>query len=197
MAAATGALIGAGLGAAQTIGGMIGKNKAKDAINNYERQDLNNAYDKLTVSTKGSDLAKEETQLANSTVIDALSTAGTRALLGGVGKVTQNTNNLNRQIGAGLDEQQKKIDYAVASDDARIRQMQERREESDLAGLGQEYDYQRNQFMQGIGALGQGAISAANVWGMEREDMQDSIGSTAALGLNPSGLINPLTGLAY
>ena len=169
MGAATGAIIGGALGAAQMIGGAIGKKKAKKAIDNYSRQQLTNAYEHLGVSTRGADLQREEMQRNSAMAMDALRAGGARALIGGIGRIGQYNATSSRQIGADLDMQQNRIDQMRAQDDIRIQQMMEQREREDLAGLGREFDYQRDQFNQGFGAVAQGAVSAANLWGLDRK----------------------------
>tara|TARA_R110000803_G_scaffold78075_2_gene143098 strand:- start:17114 stop:17704 length:591 start_codon:yes stop_codon:yes gene_type:complete len=143
-----------GIGAiAKTVMGAKQARQAREAIENYQRQDLTNAYSSLSVSTLGADLATEELARATATGVQALQQGGSRALIGGMGGVLGQNIAQSRQIGAGLDAQQKDIDKLRAQDDQRIRQMMERREEQDLAGLGQQLMVGQQNKFSGIGDL--------------------------------------------
>lgn len=131
-------LLGIGGGRARSRRASKEAAAAQKAIDNYDRQELLNAYAGLSVSTFGADLQREELARATATSVSALQQAGIRGLVGGLGRV-QSINALqSRQIGADLDVQQKAIDQMRAQDETQIRQMMERREEQDLAGLGQQ-----------------------------------------------------------
>lgn len=101
----------------------------------------------------GADLQREENARFTSTAVDSLRNAGTRGLIGGLGRIQQQNNLLNRQIGANLDEQRFSIDRDIAQDDIRIRQMQEARDQQELAGIGTELDNARHQQGKGIGQM--------------------------------------------
>ncbi len=139
MAIATG--ISAGVGAAGGISkffeGRKMQRRAQELIENFEWQELKNPYKDLQVSTLGADLRREENARATATATNAIRNGGTRAILGGLGRVQSNANTVNREIAANLDEQQKAIDYAGAQDDTRIRGMQEKRQTDELQGYGQ------------------------------------------------------------
>ena len=122
------ALLGAGIGLSQMISGAKEKNQAADALENYKRQQLKNVQENRTVSTLGSDLQREEQSRLAASQVAALQGGGTRALVGGLGRVETGNQRVNQQIGADLDMQQKEIDAAIAQDKANIRGMQENRE---------------------------------------------------------------------
>ena len=136
-AAITGA-VSVGVGLYKSYKGKKEQRAAQDAIDNYERQELTNAYDNLSVSTLGADLRREELSRSQATSTEALRSAGARGILGGLGQVQQQGVQVSREIGADLDQQQKQIDQLRAQDDVRIRETQELRERDDLAGLGQQ-----------------------------------------------------------
>ena len=134
--AITGALGFAG-GAAKFFQGRKMQKDAEKFIKNFQWQDLENPYETLSVSTLGADLRREEAGRMSATSIDALQSGGTRALVGGIGKVQANNNITNREIAANLDEQQKRIDYAKAGQDVVNQNMIESRQANELAGYGQ------------------------------------------------------------
>lgn len=166
MAAATTIMAGVAIAgtAAKTAHDISQRNKAEKAIAEYDRQDLDetNPYEDLQVSTLGSDLLREEAQRSLATIMDNVTMGGTRAILGNVGKLASANNRVNREIGIGLDRQQKEIDRMSAAYDDKIVGMKENRENADLAGLGANLDYYKNQTVQDMNALMQGAFSLTN-----------------------------------
>jgi len=138
-----GAAVAGGLGVvnglSQMISGSKEKNQARNALENYQRQQLENVQENRTVSTLGSDLQREEQARLASTQVDALRGGGTRTLIGGLGRVESGNQRVNQQISANLDQQQKEIDAAIAQDDANIRGLQENREIGDIAALSSQY----------------------------------------------------------
>lgn len=154
--------IGAGLGIYQTISGAIRARDAKNALNNYQRQDLNNVAEDLTVSTLGADLQREESARLGATQVDALQGAGARGLIGGLGRVEAGNQRLNREIGADLDRQQKDIDRMIANDNAAIRGMQESRENADIAALSSQFSAGQQNAYTGLGNVVQGTGMVGN-----------------------------------
>ena len=150
-------------GAYNMIQGSKQRKDAKNALNNYKRQELKNVAEDLQVSTLGADRQREEQARLSATQIDALKGAGTRGILGGLGRVEAGNKSVNADIAANLDEQQKQIDAMKAEDEARIRGIQENREISDVNALSSQYNAGNESFQQGIGQAigGAGAIGNA------------------------------------
>jgi hypothetical protein len=138
---------------------------AKKAIEQYDRQELTNVYGDLSVSTMGADLQREELARANATGVQALQQGGVRGLVGGLGLLQQGTIQQSRQIGAGLDIQQREINRLIAQDQTRIQKMMEQRENADLAGLGQQQAVGQQGVMSGIGDLAQIGASVSGTIG--------------------------------
>lgn len=165
MAAITTASIGV-LGAGyQAYKGSQDARDAKRAINNYKRQDLTNVADNLQVSTLGADLQREEQARLAATQVSALQGSGSRGVIGGLGRVEAGNQQMNRQIGAELDTQQKQIDQMRSQDEANIRTMQEQREQQDLAGLSSQYNAANQMMWEGIGGIAQSGMSMAGSFG--------------------------------
>lgn len=158
MATAAQGAIGLVGGAAKFFEGRKMQRQAQQLIDNFEWQDLENAYTNKQVSTLGSDLMREENSRAMATATGALREGGSRALIGGLGKVVSQSNTMNRQIAANLDEQQKALDLAAAEDDVRIRSMVEERQANELAGYGEMLQQGRSMknagFSEGLNAIG-------------------------------------------
>lgn len=193
MAIAAGAVSVVG-GVTQSIMSAKKAKKAEDAIKNYKRQELTNAYEDVRVSTLAADLQREELARATASSVQALRAGGIRGVIGGVGKVQENNILSSRAIGADLDRQQKNIDQLRANDEVRIQQDMERREEQDLAGLGNELNTQRqnttngiNSAISGVGSIfgGLGAakgaagaagnqVSKTNYFGSTNEFLQEN-----------------------
>lgn len=136
MAVATG-VVGAGVGLAKFFEGRSMQKRAQGMIDNFQWDDLTNPYKDLQVSTLGSDLQTEQANINTATSTEAMRAGGTRALVGGLGRQQAMNNQMNRQIGADLDQQQKQIDFAAAGQDVRNQAIMEQRQSNELAGYGQ------------------------------------------------------------
>lgn len=164
----------AGLGIVSGISNMISGAKqsrdAKNALENYERQKLENIADGLQVSTLGSDLQREEQSRIASSQVNALRESGSRGLIGGLGRVQQGNQMVNRQIGADLDMQQKAIDQMRAEDEARIRSMQENREIADVSALSSQINTGEQVKANGISQGIQGVSMLGNAFAPKTAD---------------------------
>lgn len=157
--------LSAGIGIYQAIQGAKEKRDAQKALENYKRQELENVAEDLQVSTLGADRQLAEQSRLASTQIGALQGGGTRALLGGLGRVEAGNQAVNDQITADLDQQRKQIDQMIASDNANIRSMQENRENADINALSSQYQSGKQDMNMGIGNALQGIGSVANQFG--------------------------------
>lgn len=150
-------MISAGISAVGSIAqGIMGASqaaKARKAIENYKRQDLTNLAKGISISTKGAEMAAEELARTSATAIGALQQSGVRGVIGGIGKVTESVATQAEKITADLDRQEKEKQKLIAQEEAKIREMQERREEADLAGLGQQLAVGQQNLMGGISGL--------------------------------------------
>ena len=152
-------------GAYNMIQGSKQRKDAKNALDNYKRQELKNVAEDLQVSTLGADRQREEQARLSATQIDALQGAGTRGIIGGLGRVEAGNQAVNADIAANLDEQQKQIDAMKAEDEARIRGIQENREISDVNALSSQYNAGNESMQMGIGQAIGGAGAIANQFG--------------------------------
>lgn len=164
MAAATvTALAGLGMSGYQAYQGHQNAKKANQAINNYDRQDLDqsNPYENMPISTVGSDIMREESQRNNANAVEALRNGGTRGIAM-IPQVVAANNRQNQETRAYLDDQVTKRNYAIAGDKTAIRGMKEDRENADLAGLGQQLQVGRQDMWSGIRGAASSAMYAAN-----------------------------------
>lgn len=155
-------LLGSGY---QAIKGAKDARDAKNALDNYKRQEFQNIAEGMQVSTLGADLQREEQARLAASQVGALQGAGVRGVIGGLGRVEAAGQMVSRGIGADLDMQQKQIDQMYAQDQANIRGMQEQREYSDIAGLSSQYNAGNQMFQQGLGGLGQTAMAGLGAYG--------------------------------
>jgi hypothetical protein len=182
--AATGALA-SGI---QAISGAKQRRDARTALENYQRQDLENVAEGLQVSTLGADLQREEQARMASSQVSALQGAGVRGLVGGLGRVEAGNQMANREIAANLDAQQKQIDQMYAQDEANIRGMQEQREIADVAGYSSQYNAGNAMLWQGIGGIAQSGIAAlSGGLGKGTGDKTDTTDTTNTTTTTPQG----------
>lgn len=172
--------LSAGLGIYQAIQGSKEKRDAQKALENYERQKLENVAKDLQVSTLGADRQLAEQSRLASTQIGALQSGGTRALIGGLGRVESGNQAVNDQIVAQLDQDQERINQMIATDNANIRGMQENRENADISALSSQYQAGKQDLNMAFGNIVQGVGSVANQFGgTGAKGTADAMGSSA------------------
>lgn len=189
---AAAAIAGTGLGIYQAIEEAKEKDSARRELENYKRQELDNVQENRTVSTLGADRQREEQSRLTSTQVDALRGAGTRGLVGGLGRVEVGNQNVNQQIAANLDMQQKEIDAAIAQDEANIRAMRENRENADIAALSSQYQAGGQNLNTGLGT----AIMGAGMLGNQYAAMKgadSSRGNSVSVTGNATGPNTPMS----
>lgn len=149
---------------ASAIGGAIsgfGKIKkgkqmeraGQQGIDNFEWQDLANPYKDLAISTAGTDLATDNLATNTATAVNALRSGGTRGVVGGVGRVQANANQVNKELAANLDMQQKNKDFAAAGQDVNNQNTMDIRQGNELAGYGNMMDVGMDMQTNGMGDL--------------------------------------------
>jgi len=163
MAIATGTAIALGVsaatGAANAIVGAGRARKARQAIEDFERQELRNEADDLRVSTLGAELQTEEAQRRFATSVDALQAGGVRGLVGGLGRVEEAAGLVQRRISADLDRQQAAIQQMQLREDQQIRMMREERESQQLGALYSDQQAGRQMVASGLGQIGSAAMT--------------------------------------
>jgi hypothetical protein len=185
--------LGVGMGIYQTIQGAKQKREAQNALENYQRQELENVYDNTAVSTLGADRQIENQARLASGQIASLQGAGARGMIGGFGRVEAGNQNVNQQIAADLDQQQKQIDFARAGDQANIRSMQENRENADIGALSSQYMAGKQDQNTGLGNIVMGAgMMGSAIGGMGGgAGVQNPTVSPIGNNLQPAGMVNP------
>jgi hypothetical protein len=154
-----------GLGAYSAINSAQQAHEAKQALNSYERQQLKNVAENLTPSTIGADRLRESQAQLSANQVEALRGAGSRGIVGGLGRIEAGNQLVNQQISADLDQQQKEIDRLRAGDNANIRGLQENRELNDISALSSQYNAGQQGLMQGLGNISMGLGSLGNNMG--------------------------------
>jgi hypothetical protein len=173
----------------QMINGMKETRQAKNAAENFERQDLNNVFQDMPISTLGSDLMREESGRTNASLVDASMSGGIRGVLGALPKIQAQTNNQNRQAQVELDGQFQDRNRLIANDNVRIQSMQEQRDNQELAGIGARIQAGREDTFNGIrGAANAISFAGANLENSrlpgEATGMEGEKVSTTAMGLS-------------
>jgi len=215
MGLATGLAIGsAAVGAAGGISKMIGggkqKRAAKRALRQFKRQQLRNVQEGRGISTRGAEVALEQNARQAATSLETLASGGIRGVVGGVGAVQEQSNKVAQQVGAGLDQQQVQLQREQAQDEARIRAMQEQRENQELNQMYAQLNAGEQNQAGGLGDIAQAGFGAASLATSIGQQPPAGAGlpvnakqTTAA---NPFGVtnpiftqspINPLTGQPY
>tara|TARA_R110002012_G_scaffold304591_1_gene508162 strand:- start:9991 stop:10533 length:543 start_codon:yes stop_codon:yes gene_type:complete len=160
MGAATTAIIGGAMGLGQMASGIIGKSNAQKDLDNLETPNYTNAYEDIEISTIGSDLIKEQGQMTTAGLIDFAKSGGTRLAAGMIPKIGAFNNEFNKEARKYLDDQVLNREYAIADDNTRLRQMEERRYLGELQGIGQAIQANRQDIWSGVRGFGSAAMYA-------------------------------------
>ena len=187
-AAVTSAVVGAaglGMSAYQAIDGANRQKKAQRELNNYERQELNNAFENVQISTMGSDLLREEGARTTANLVDATQMGGARTIIGGIPRVVGASNEINREAAKMLDDQVQNREYAIAGDNSRIEGITENRDIANINALSSQVDAGRQDMWAGFGS----ALSSAAYMGRGLKEMK---GEDTGKGFNPGNTnVNP------
>lgn len=159
--------------------GAEDKKKAQNALNDYERQSLDNAFENIKISTIGSDLIREESGRTSANLVDASRNAGIRGILGGIPKIQSFTNTENQEARKYLDDQVIKREYAIAGDETDLRGMRENRDNSNIAALSSQVQKGDAEMMNGISGVAKGLQYGANNIDFGIEDDAGNTGSYA------------------
>lgn len=162
MAAVTTAAIGAASAGFQIYKGVQDSKKAKQALENFSPQELENSYANMQISTLGSDYMREQSSINNANMVDAARNGGTRGIYGAIPQIVEAGNKANRETMNYLDKQVIERDYAIAGDQGAIRGIQENRDNASLEGIGNLMEVGRQNMFSGIRGAGAAAMYAAN-----------------------------------
>lgn len=190
MAAITSASLGVAAAGYSIYEGEQKKKRAKDELNNYERQDLVNAYENIEISTIGSDLQREETQRTVATIVDSLQGGGSRAITSSLPQIQAGVNQSNRQIQKDLDDQVKQREYAISGEDSRIMGIKEHRDSQNIQALSSQYDAGNQNVWNGVN----GAIAATGSLG---RTLSGDASTTSTRGPQSASLSNSITPAPY
>lgn len=193
MAGLTSAIIG-GTGLLMSGYQMIdGKNREKRAnreLSDYERQELNNAFKDISISTLGSDLLREENARTSAGLTDAAVNGGSRTIIGAVPKITGYTNQINQQAAKMLDDQVINREYAIAGDNSRIEGITEQRDRDNIGALSSQANAGRQDSWNGLMGFGSslGYLSRSLDRMPQERDYQTPVSELKPKGLsyNPS-----------
>ena len=172
---AASAAVNTGMSLSQASEGRRRQREAESDLDNYQRQQLTNAYANMNVPMEGYRMQQSGIQQNFADVAGSLAMTGARGVVGGSQALMSQTDLAMQKVRADLEESQMRIKSMVAEDEARIRGMQEAREQADITGLGQEIQAGRQQYYQGI----EGATSSIGQLGGSLYSMGGSGGGTS------------------
>lgn len=197
MAAITTAAIGVGIAGYQVAKGVKDAKDAKRALSQYERQELDNAYKDIQISTFGEELLREENARTSAGLTDAARNGGSRSIIGAIPKVVGATNEINQQAAKLIDGQVIDREYAIAQENARIKGITERRDEQNIGALGSQVMAGEQNTWSGMMGVASGlgnlsrVIKAEDDGDDDGDDGQKGVeGKYAGINMTPKG-INP------
>ena len=182
MAVATAlAITSTAIGLAQTGKGMIDANNTRKEIENFNRQELVNPYENISVSTLKSD-QQTDANLSNvATSVDALQRGGTRAVLGGIPRINESNILLQGLISQDLEQQDINRDLLIAKGEQEITGIRENREINALQGLGQQLQTARQDTMSGISNAITSGLSISNALKFDKANELNTTGTNPLL----------------
>lgn len=182
MAVATAmAITSTAIGLAQTGKGMIDANNTRKEIENFNRQELVNPYENISVSTLKSD-QQTNANLSNvATSVDALQRGGTRAVLGGIPRINESNILLQGLISQDLEQQDVNRDLLIAKGEQEITGIRENREINALQGLGQQLQTARQDTMSGISNAITSGLSISNALKFDKANKLNTTGTNPLL----------------
>ena len=182
MAVATAmAITSTAIGLAQTGKGMIDANNTRKEIENFNRQELVNPYENISVNTLKSD-QQTDANLSNvATSVDALQRGGTRAVLGGIPRINESNILLQGLISQDLEQQDVNRDLLIAKGEQEITGIRENREINALQGLGQQLQTARQDTMSGISNAITSGLSISNALKFDKANKLNTTGTNPLL----------------
>ena len=177
----------AGAGIAQAISGGNLAREAQSALDSYQRQDLTNAADNLVLRTDAQQFQAQQQDGSLASVLNVLQQGGNFTA---ANSVANQSLQAKQSIAATIQGQQDRLDQLKLEEEIRLRDLTERREESDLAGLGAQLQYGNQQRAQGLSAIGSafGQLSTAAAGGL----FDKKPGPKPQNNINQAGLTNQL-----
>lgn len=154
------ALVGAGISAYSAIKGAKDKKEAQRAMDNYERQELNNPYENIQLSTYGTDIQRQDASRDVATLTDAARNAGIRGILGGLPKIQAKSNRVNQNIGMQLEQQEINRQRAIARGEMQLTGIRENRDVENINALSSQYNAGNQQMWGSIMGTASGLASA-------------------------------------
>jgi len=126
---------GLGLSAYQMYQGNQQSKQAANALKNYKRNDLTNAYENNQISTVASDYAAERNDQMSADMVDSSRNGGIRAIFGGIPKIQSINNSANQDTINSLNDQVLRRQDNISQDNIRIRGVKEDRDNQNIAGM--------------------------------------------------------------
>lgn len=189
MAVGTAAALVGGAGALmsgyQAITGAKEKRRAQRELNNYERQELDNAFAEMPISMEGIDYMSDANAGTTAAMADAARNGGTRGIIGAVPKIVGASNAMNANIARYLDEQYNRRNQLIAGDNARIEGIRENRDNMNISALSSQVQAGNQNFWDGM--MGFGSSLAY----LGRSATPSPRGEVSAANLNTVGITPP------
>lgn len=167
------ALVGAGISVYQTVKANKEKKDAAEEMKAYNRQELENPYENIQLSTYGTDIMREESARTIASLTDAAKSAGVRGVMSAIPRIQSGANQVSQQIGADLEQQDLKRQYAVAQGEEQIMGVKENRDNQNIGAISSQYNAANQDFNQGLWGAATGLASAANSYSQWRKENKE------------------------
>lgn len=196
MAAITSAAIGIATSAYQIGENISQRNKAKQELEDFNRQELTNPYEGIQVDTTRADQMTKANLINVATSVDALQRLGERGVLAGIPRLNESSILLQDKISEDISRQQRENDLLIAKGEEELQRIRENREQQALLGIGQELNVANQNIVTGFGDIVSSGLAFGNALGSLNKNnnaantLDSSLISTGIQSLNPT---NPIT----
>lgn len=166
------------------------KKNAQNELNNYERQELQNAHRNRKISTVGSDLMREESSRTTASLVDAGRAGGMRGIFSMIPQIQGYNTKANAEAQNYLDDQVIDRERDIANDEMRIRSIKEQRDNQNIGALSSQVNAANQDMWSGI----TGAANSLSYMGRNFNPdfggftpQVDTVSSLTSNGLTPIG----------
>lgn len=161
------ALVGTGLSAYQAVSAAGEKKASKNAMDNYNLHEPQNASKNISLASRGTDIMREESARTVASLTDIAKGMGARGAYGLIPKIQANANKVEEKIAMDMIARDEKRQYSIAADELKIDEWKINRDNANIAALSSQYTAANDSFNKGLWGVASGVTSTMR--GLEQD----------------------------
>ena len=166
------ALVGTGLSAYQAVSAAGEKKASKNAMDNYNLHEPQNASKNISLASRGTDIMREESARTVASLTDIAKGMGARGAWGLIPKIQGNANKVEGDIATDYVDKFEKREYAIAAAEEKINDWKVGRDNTNIAALSSQYNAANQDLNKGLWGMASGLMTYATA----QEDSGDRDG---------------------